>query len=646
MHPRLLFNSAAVLVFIVFVISITFFKMVDPDGWWHIRAGQMMWELKGLITIDPFAWTRAGQPYLATHEWMAQLIFAGFHGLGGPSGIVVLRILCALLALGIVLAIDRRHLWPNALLVIAGAIVMRPGFLERPQIFSNILFAATLFIALRLLDTPLHHRSREWLLLGLLLTIQILWVNLHGAEAILTFLVPAALFLQTFFDAVRGGRLQPGTEEWRRLRWIILMGIALLLAMFVSPNLHHNITYLWLLLTDKTATFIKEWSPRPWTAYLTLHGAFWTIAVASLLLTRRKIIAVALLLLGPGILSRMGSRHEVLFTLAALGCTIYALKWNTAWEAFLARLRAKKWIIAGTLSLALLGGLMWIDASYRTFVARNNLRGFGYFAPAKGAADFLTREGLHREKIFNTYAIGNYLLFRRIPVFIDGRNVDYGYDFLKEALDARYSVQLWRSLVERYDFTVAVLEFGWSNRDGKEFDFLPHDPAWPLVFTDDWTAVYVKRIPEHGSLVDRFGYSLLTPHSLADGSVLSATPPAQWQTLQQELVRVIADDPRGINGLLTMGELAAMTGQFDPAAAALQEAVRRAPMRYEPFALAARIAASQEQWQEAALLYEEAIDRTRGLPITLNDAQIAEVYEKAGRTREAEEYHKRAARGS
>lgn len=639
MSRRLLFAIPTVLIAALFLASTAWFKVVDGDLWWHVKAGQVMWQTGGLILQDPFAYTRAGLPYLATHEWLAQLIFAGAYGLGGASGIVILRVLCTLAIGAMLLLIDRKNLWPNALLLVAGAIVMRQGLLERPQLLSNVLFAATLLIGFRLLDED-DVRSRTRLLLGLA-GMEMLWVNIHGAEALLTFVVLGAVFLQELLDSIRSGPFDKHRRT--RLLQIILTGLALVVAMFVSPNLHHNFTYLWLLLTDNTATFIKEWSPRAWPQYLVLHGAFWVLAFAGLLFTRRRTLAVGLLFLLPGILSRFGSRHEVLFTIAALGCAFYELKHNETWERFLERAR-QKWIVAALASVTILTGLFFADDYYQVFVRRNNLRGLGAFAPAEAATDFVLREELHKEKIYNTYAIGGYLLFRGVPVFLDGRNVDYGYDYLNEALEARYRPVIFQRLEERYGFTTLVLEHGWSNRGSAEFTFLATDPTWALVFLDDWAAVYVKRTEGHAALIARSGYTLLTPQNLTDGSLLESVDPGKWPVLQEELVRLIAADPHGMQGLLRFAELAASAGQTEPALKALEEAMRRMPLKYEPYALAARIRMARQEWNDAVLLYEEAIARTRYLPLTLNYAQIADAYERAGDAATAERYRAKALR--
>ncbi len=621
-------NIGAAIAAVLFIGCVALFKVVDSDIWWHIRAGQVMWETKSLITLDPFAYTRAGLPYLATHEWVSQLVLALAYGIGSDAGIIVLRILCALGVATLVLSIDRKNLWPNALLMMGAAIVMRQGFIERPQMFSNILFAANILIGLLLLNTDDLRRRKRFLIT--MVGLQILWVNMHGAEALLSFLILGAVFFQEIV----------GSRRRDVLRLYVLAGLALFAAMFISPNTYHNFSYVWLLFTDRTAEFIKEWSPHPWNQYLIQFGVFWIVAIASIVTSRRHIIATSIILLVTGVLSRMGARHEVLFMIAALAITFYELQGNEKWQTLLEWLRARLWA-AILLTIVLIGMIVWIDASYRAFVWRSNLKGIGHFAPAEGAVDFLERNKIVGN-VFNSYAIGNYLMFRKIPVFLDGRNVDYGYEYLKQALDARGSAAALRDLEQQYKFTIAVLESGWTNKGSDEFMFLKDDPTWVLVYVDDWTAVYLKNIPDHRAVIDAFPYKLLTPQGLRRESLMAEVPQDQWPALQTELLRAIKEDTHGIDALVRMGQLAATAGQFDPAIVALDEAMRRAPGRYEPFALAAAVHAAKQEWAEAGALYEAAIARTTYLPIELNYEKVADVFEQAGDVGKAEKYRKKA----
>lgn len=616
MHPRAALPVFFGILGIVFIGWIALFTMVDSDVWWHIRAGQVMWEMKNIITIDPFAYTREGLPYLATHEWLSQLLFALFYGIGGSTSMILLRMICAVGVFAILLSIDRKNLWPNVLLAMAAVIVMRQGLLERPQMISNVFFAMNLVLSLWLMHAGDNRRRK--MILGLMIGLQILWVNMHGAEALLSFMLLGCVFVQELVTERRASVL----------RLLVLGGLGLFIAMFVSPNHYHNFSYIWLLLTDNTASFIKEWSPHPWPEYLWKHGAFWIIAAGSIAWSRRAPVATGLMLLAAGILSRTGSRHEVLFTIAAVGVTFYQLADNRSWEKFVERAR-QWWHVSAVASLLIIGGLVALDAPARAFLARSNLSGFGSFAPAEGAADFLEKNTL-RGRIYNTYAIGGYLLFRRIPVFMDGRNVDYGYDFLSAALDAQSNPATWKKLEAQYGFTVAVLEYTWSNAGVGSIDALDRNPDWALVYLDDWVAVYLKNVPEHRDAITRLRYTLLTPTTFQNDTVLGGVQPAQYPQLQQELLRAVADDARSILPLLTLGQLYASTGHLPEALVAATEASRRAPARFEPYALMGGIFAAEGKWNDAREAFGKAVEFSAGQNVSLNYEKIADVFEKAG----------------
>ena len=61
-------SVAGFVITAAFAFYVCAFKAVDFDFWWHIKAGEILWRTKSLIRIDPFACTRAGMPYLSTHE--------------------------------------------------------------------------------------------------------------------------------------------------------------------------------------------------------------------------------------------------------------------------------------------------------------------------------------------------------------------------------------------------------------------------------------------------------------------------------------------------------------------------------------------------------------------------------------------------
>lgn len=618
MFSRVL-SVATVILGAIFLFCIAAFKVIDSDFWWHIKAGELLWQTKEMIDTDPFAYTRQGMPYIATHEWLAQIFLYGIFKNFGAAGIAVLRWISMLTIAALLLSLDWRRVWPNVFLIATGFVVVRQGLIERPQLFTNIFFALTCIASLRLLDAGTHRST--WMRWGITLVIaQILWVNMHGGAAFLALLAPAAVFVAMLVDR------KPG----RDLLLSILLGIALLLVMLISPNDIHNLTYVWLLFTDDTAAFIKEWSPHPWGMYLVSFGMFWVVAMMAIFMTGRDarsristMVGPLLIVLLPGILSRTGSRHEILFVIAALAVTIYQLSKNDRWKEFLSAQLAQKWHAIG-ITIFLIGVIIGIDTPYRSFLAVTNRQGFGTEEMAREAFDFVSDNGIEGP-MFNTYSLGGYLLYRGSPqrkVFIDGRNVDYGYDFLKAALDARYDRGIFDELAMQYGFTHAIIEYnaGKQSEGPLDFDFLNTHPDWSLVFIDDSVAVYLRRTAANQRMIESHAYQLLTPEGLLRQSALSHIQSAAPQ-LMNELVRAAKDTEEGISALVLLSLAQSATNQFNNAVSLAQEAMRRRPTRYEPYLAGAIAFKGMGKEEESKMMYEEARKRARKMEVQLRERQ-------------------------
>src|SRR6476469_8245521 len=77
-----------------------FAPLADPDLPMHLTVGEWIYRHHAVPTVEPFAWTRAGDPYFA-YSWIAQWTFFVTMQAFGPVG---LHVLTGLLGAAIVLA--------------------------------------------------------------------------------------------------------------------------------------------------------------------------------------------------------------------------------------------------------------------------------------------------------------------------------------------------------------------------------------------------------------------------------------------------------------------------------------------------------------------------------------------------------------
>ncbi len=221
-------------VLIVLILAVAFLlgcqEMFDADVWWHVRAGQWIWEHKRLPALDPFTFASANRSWVDLH-WLFQLMLAGAHQLGGVPGMVLLAAaLCAsVLAVGLT-ARDRR--WPMAVtaacwLPALGAMSSR--FDPRPEIISLLGVAAYLAVLFRTERTP----ALAWLLP----LVQVIWVNSH-ALFVLGPIILGAYLIDHIASSTRQPLAKDVAHALPATRWWLHLGgaaPAVLLACLVNP---------------------------------------------------------------------------------------------------------------------------------------------------------------------------------------------------------------------------------------------------------------------------------------------------------------------------------------------------------------------------------------------------------------------------
>jgi hypothetical protein len=580
---------------LLFIAWIALSKIHDSDFWWHVTAGKIF-RSSGWITVDPFAHTRIGESYLATQSWLSEYLFSVLWDLNGATGVILLRMILIVLTLGTLLLIDPRRFWPNAFFVMMAAIALRSSLLDRPQLFTYLCFSLAIFITFKILESPEEsHKNRTQFLIGMfvfLAALQVLWSNLHGGASLVLFGLVGAVFLQYLFDALRE---QSISAVLRRKETIIFVcGIAVLCVGFLlTPSGFSNVTYTLDLFTDQTSQFIREWRTPGFTLYAKQLLFAWVLVLSSVQFTRYKPVASVALLVMFGLLSMTAVRHMALFLLLAIGLTILQLKHNEEWNRTIEKILSKPKVAIGSTFLGLFV-IAFANEPARITFARNDFDTFGTHEPASTAYTFIEENNL-AGNMFNTYGLGGYLIFRGYPnrkVFVDGRNVDYGFDFLKDTLDAAQDENIWRKLEDEYDLTYAVIEFIPTEEQWERYPYVWHldkNLLWHLVFLDEEIAVYVKDTPEHSKVTADYEYKVLTPENFHRFTVFEEILPEQINTLEQELLRQVNEAPKSIQGLLLLAEIYKASGLTADAEHALREAMRRQPHRTEPKELLLRL---------------------------------------------------------
>ncbi len=610
------------------IIWVCTYKMMDRDFWWHIKAGEIMLQTGAIIRTDPFAFTRSGLPYLATHEWLAQIVLYVLYSLGGSTGIILFRSLVALTAVSLLLALTNKLRFAYVLLAVWAVVITKGSYLERPQLFTFVFFASFILLAFRFLDASDIRVRRN--ICVMFIVIELLWVNMHGGAALLGCAVLGLLLLQTLLRMLANAPtdMRPGT---------LLFGTLALsaLALVSPPNGFGTIAYLSQLLGDQTIAFIGEWQPRALIPYFLDLWPFFALAIFSLLCGKKHRVFNWLLMLMTIWLSRKAIRHEVLFVYVAIATVFYQLDRSVMIEKIEMWMNRKRLTAAAITLVILVIGTRSAMARSFNFEEKDNLFGLGTFDLARGATDFIEREKI-TGNMFNTYGIGGYLIWRGLPnrrVFIDGRNVDYGFDMMMKTYAAGLDVTKWKELADEYRLTSAMVDYdAIRTADSQPYSqILDVSSDWTEVYIDDWVAVYLKNIPENQPIIDRLKYAFVTPSALATDDGFEHVSTADMPRVIDELNRMKSSNPEGVKAFLSLATIALRQGRDADVRAYTSQALKLRPESPEPYAILATMYVNEQQWKEAANAYRHLLRFAGSRYPNLNKKYIASIFEKAGK---------------
>src|SRR5437763_4449079 len=99
---RLVFSFPVTLAFALTVLTVLTVRdrFNDPDLWWHLKTGEIIWTTHSIPQTDVFSFTTNQHAWTA-HEWLSQVTIYGTWRLWGYQGLMLwLCMLGSLLLIG------------------------------------------------------------------------------------------------------------------------------------------------------------------------------------------------------------------------------------------------------------------------------------------------------------------------------------------------------------------------------------------------------------------------------------------------------------------------------------------------------------------------------------------------------------------
>lgn len=448
----------------------------DPDLWWHLKIGEIVWKTHSIPRVDPFSFTTHAHAWTA-HEWLAQLTMYGAWKFGGYTGLMLW--LCVVPSVLFVLLYVLCSLYSgNAKVSLIGGLTgwffATVGLAVRPMIIGYIFLVVELLL-IHLART----RSRRWLIA--LPPLFAVWVNCHGSY-VLGLMVWGVFWCCSFFDLSLGSlacRRWPAED----CRWLGLAGIFCIAALLLNPLGIRLLQYPFNVFLHQTngLAYVDEWRPPNPDDVRTL-GLFAVAGIVFLLALLRRVEfrleEVLLLAIGFG----MAVRHQrMLFVFGILAAPLVSRLLSGAWERYDPRRDHR---IANSVVM-----LASIALMFAVFPTRAQLQQQVATTSPVRAVDFIRRTGL-KGPMLNDYGFGGYLIWA-LPeekVFIDGRGDVYDWTGVFGEM-ARWALlqEDPTLLLNRYAINYCLLA-----KTAPMAQALPFLPGWKRIYADDLAVIFVR----------------------------------------------------------------------------------------------------------------------------------------------------------
>jgi len=451
----------------------------DPDMWWHLKMGEIIWTTHAIPTTDIFSFTTHHHAWIP-HEWLSQVAIYLAYKWGGYSGLMLWLCLfaSAIFIGGYILCTlysgNAKVSFLGALVVFVFATV---GLSIRPQMIGYLL----LIFELILIHLGRTRNGRWFWWLPPLFAV---WINCHGSF-FLGFIV-AGIFLFSSFFHFRMGLLV--SERWHsRSRKIFIYALILsAAALFLNPVGARQVFLPldFLLHQHVNLSSVREWQPLQLDGQ---RGVIFLVVLACgfLLVIMRKseLHMDELLLLGAGIWLA-GSHDRMVFVFGILAAPILSRLLSASWDGYDPE-TDRVWPNAVMIALSLL-------VAFLAFPSPGNLAAQAEEKNPVGAVNFIKTHHLSGPML-NDYTNGGYLIWAmpEHPVFIDGRAEVFEWSGVLQEFSSWATLQTDPNiLLDKYGVQFCLLE-----ANAPMSYVLPLLHNWKSVYSDDRSIVFVRIAP-------------------------------------------------------------------------------------------------------------------------------------------------------
>lgn len=436
------------------------------DAFYEVAAGRWMLAHHAVLRHDVFTYSVRGRPWL-DEEWGFQVLLAWLVAHLGPVAYWLVSGGACAATVVVAVVLWRRSgagwLWVAVLAVLAAA-GLSPALTARPQDFSY------LFFALLLLFLSFARQRPAWL--QAMPVLMVIWANVHGS-----FLLGlAVLALEVVWSAVRASSARLALSPLPT-RAVALALATSTLVTFANPDGPRLLVYAFGVSTSPQLTsFVSEWqSPN-------FHSLLLLLVIAG---------PALLLFASFGIGRATLSLAEVVLAMALFVATLHAVRFTPYFD-LAACTSLARWQPLGrdTLPPNVLSAPAALILAAALVSGAHVPAGAPQVTGPLGTPVLATEYLLHHDgRVFTTYWWGDYLDYRGVRVFVDGRTDQY---FGTSVLSTYLQVERLQVDPDRVFSRWGIRWVMWQ-RGTALSTYLAHDARWAKAFSAQSAVVFEHR---------------------------------------------------------------------------------------------------------------------------------------------------------
>jgi hypothetical protein len=487
-------RRAMVFVFMTLIFMLAARSIVDPDFWWHLKAGQYMVQTRSIPRVDIFSFGFLGREWVA-HEWLSEvLMFLIYSPLGFGGLIFVFALIITATFWVVYKRIARRVRHPMIVgpALLLGALASAPTWGVRPQMFSFLF--ASIFIA----SLEAYARKPEARRVLLLVPLMVFWVNLHAGYAM------GLAFILLMMAGLLVEQVSSSNRQWSKIwRTLYPLGAILslcVLAVLVNPNGARLFSYPFeTLKSPAMMKYIAEWhSPDFQQPMFQPLALLFCGLLCVMALSRRRVRLRDLLFLSATAWATLKSARNVpFFVLIAVPLLAEHLHYwlhSGKWSSWIKRPEkievGNSALLKVALNIFLLFGVPIFLAVQRVSRSSSNQSTVTAQVFPVQAANYMRATKLP-QPMYNEYGWGGYLIWQLYPeyfVHIDGRADVFGDTFLEEFLKTHAGEGNWQNSLEKHGIRTVIVR-----SDAPVANLLRAKGDWRQVFDDSQAVIFVKQ---------------------------------------------------------------------------------------------------------------------------------------------------------